>query len=86
MSTDRKGFTMKARSLIVAAAATAALALAGTASADVYSAKPGDYFSGKPGDVYGHNPAGSTWSGVHVAGTKWGHRTNASAGWTRAQL
>jgi hypothetical protein len=35
MSTDRKGFTMKARSLIVAAVAAATLALAGTASADV---------------------------------------------------
>jgi hypothetical protein len=36
MSTDRKGSTMKARTLIVAAVAAVTLALAGTASADVY--------------------------------------------------
>ncbi|HEY3182521.1 MAG TPA: hypothetical protein VGJ77_06795 [Gaiellaceae bacterium] len=65
---------MKVRSLIVAAVAAATLALAGTASADVYSVRPGD--------VYGHKPGSNTWSGLHVAGTKWmGIRAHSGNKW-----
>jgi hypothetical protein len=75
MSTDRKGYTMKARTLIVAAVAAATLALAGTASADVYKPDSNTWtglhtsnlkgWSAKSWDYYrpGNSKSwGSTWS------------------------